>query len=81
MTSQNSRFGSRSHGDFLSRNDYNGSHGKDRSRRNHDDDMNEEPEWFTSGPESQSETIELHGFDKTPEKPAPPAATVEIEDG
>ena len=26
------------------------------------DDMMEEPEWFTSGPESQHETIELHGF-------------------
>ena len=31
--------------------------GRRRARRD------EEPEWFTSGPVSQSDTIELHGFD------------------
>lgn len=25
----------------------------------------EEPEWFSSGPISKSDTIELHGFDKS----------------
>lgn len=53
-------------------NNYSSRNGKDYNnrggRRYHDDDVNEEPEWFTSGPESQNETIELRGFEKTPEK-------------
>lgn len=32
-------------------------------RRRNDSFVNEEPEWFTEGPTSQSETIELIGFD------------------
>jgi len=36
------------------------------SYRNHADE--EEPEWFTGGPTSQNDTIELRGFEKNEEK-------------
>nr|5ANR_C Chain C, EUKARYOTIC TRANSLATION INITIATION FACTOR 4E TRANSPORTER [Homo sapiens] len=32
-------------------------------RRRNDSYTEEEPEWFSAGPTSQSETIELTGFD------------------
>uniref|UniRef100_W8BT62 Protein cup n=1 Tax=Ceratitis capitata TaxID=7213 RepID=W8BT62_CERCA len=36
-----------------------------RNRRNHHyNDRNEEPEWFSSGPTSQHDTIELRGFEE-----------------
>ncbi|KAH8385423.1 hypothetical protein KR009_002227, partial [Drosophila setifemur] len=34
-----------------------------RSNTYHTHDKNEEPEWFSAGPTSQLETIDLHGFD------------------
>lgn len=36
------------------------------NRRNHKE---EEPEWFTGGPTSQHDTIELRGFDKPESEP------------
>ncbi|XP_029406195.2 eukaryotic translation initiation factor 4E transporter isoform X2 [Bactrocera dorsalis] len=35
-----------------------------RNRRNQKYDRNEEPEWFSSGPTSQHDTIELRGFEE-----------------
>ncbi len=49
------------------------------------DNREEEPEWFTGGPSSQSETIELRGFDdhreETVEEEEPAEEEVEEEAG
>uniref|UniRef100_T1IXD4 Uncharacterized protein n=1 Tax=Strigamia maritima TaxID=126957 RepID=T1IXD4_STRMM len=37
-------------------------------RRQHRIEEEEEPEWFSGGPTSQSDTIELHGFEDIPEE-------------
>ncbi|KAH8269765.1 hypothetical protein KR018_001291, partial [Drosophila ironensis] len=42
----------------------------------HTHDKNEEPEWFSAGPTSQLETIDLHGFDEVESKDPSP----ELED-
>lgn len=39
-------------------------------RRTFSDNRDEEPEWFSSGPTSQHDTIELRGFDDIPEDKA-----------
>lgn len=36
----------------------------DHRRDRRDNQQEEEPEWFSSGPVSQSDTIELHGFER-----------------
>lgn len=45
----------------------NGGGGYNDRRRNYND-KDEEPEWFSGGPTSQHDTIELHGFDGPEEK-------------
>ena len=62
-------YGNRRHHDFDDERDY-----SDRRRgyRDYNRDglrrhpSNEEPEWFSAGPTSQSDTIELRGFDDSP---------------
>lgn len=36
----------------------------DHRRDRHDSNREEEPEWFSGGPVSKSDTIELHGFER-----------------
>lgn len=36
----------------------------DHRRDRRDSNREEEPEWFSSGPVSKSDTIELHGFER-----------------
>lgn len=43
-------------------------YGNDRRRTFNDSRDNEEPEWFSSGPTSQHDTIELRGFEDIPEE-------------
>lgn len=43
-------------------------YGNDRRRSFNDSRDNEEPEWFSSGPTSQHDTIELRGFEDIPEE-------------
>lgn len=38
--------------------------GNDHRHRRHYNDRNEEPEWFSEGPTSQNDTIELRGFEE-----------------
>ncbi|XP_054746810.1 eukaryotic translation initiation factor 4E transporter [Anastrepha obliqua] len=52
------------YGSELSTNQHTASH--NRNRRNHQyNEKNEEPEWFSGGPTSQHDTIELRGFEET----------------
>lgn len=39
--------------------------GNENRNRRHYNDRNEEPEWFSGGPTSQNDTIELRGFDES----------------
>ena len=43
-----------------------GYRGNNHYRRSHSQE--EEPEWFSSGPTSQNDTIELRGFEPSPEE-------------
>lgn len=45
-------------------------YGNDRRRGYNENREIEEPEWFSSGPTSQHDTIELRGFEDTPEEKA-----------
>ena len=40
----------------------------DSRRDRHDSHKEEEPEWFSAGPVSKNDTIELHGFEKLEKK-------------
>ncbi|XP_011194719.1 eukaryotic translation initiation factor 4E transporter isoform X1 [Zeugodacus cucurbitae] len=50
------------YGTDLSSNQHSVSHNRRRNQKYHD--RNEEPEWFSSGPTSQHDTIELRGFEE-----------------
>lgn len=39
----------------------------------------DEPEWFSGGPTSQNDTIELRGFEEEKEQPPPPQKLIEKE--
>lgn len=49
---------------------YNFNSNENRNRRQYND-RNEEPEWFSGGPTSQNDTIELRGFDDSGQRDSP----------
>lgn len=57
-----------------------GSHNNER-RRMFSENRTEEPEWFSGGPTSQNDTIELRGFDEPePDERTPPSTIAENDD-
>lgn len=51
---------------------YNFSNNDNRGRRHYNDRNAEEPEWFSGGPTSQNDTIELRGFEEYNDRPDSP---------
>lgn len=63
------------HGDRMnSFSQYNFGHNENRGRRHYNDRNAEEPEWFSGGPTSQNDTIELRGFEEYTERQDSPTS-------
>jgi hypothetical protein len=62
LNHQNHGYGGRGHGPHHMQNRF-GQGRMHHEHHHHHHRSEEEPEWFTGGPTSQNEMIELHGFD------------------